>query len=389
MPNTASVPTMFESHAQNCEDVVLWRVLGDVENGTYVDVGAADPDDDSVTKAFYERGWSGLNVEPADDYAERLRQARPRDVVSQVCAGAKEGSVTFHHVLGTGLSSVVESSIDSLASTEYEVVDVEVKVQRLDRILHDAGFEGRDIHFLKIDVEGFEESVLRGIDLAMWRPWVIVAEATAPNSTKQVHQSWEPLLLKSDYTFCLFDGLNRFYVAKEHAELAPALSYPASFFDQPFSTPSHAKLLRVHDNVVEGAERLRLLYETALQSYDTINDELGRSLESYQRLETVHQGTLDDYQRLEREYKNAIEGYDRLHRQYDIAIEDNSRLHRDVGDLTAERDTLRAGVASMSAEYDGLRAARDKARHELELTRQTLSWRATRPIRLVRRLLSR
>ena len=42
----------FVSHAQNFEDVMLWRALGDVKQGFYVDVGAADPVDMSVTKAF-------------------------------------------------------------------------------------------------------------------------------------------------------------------------------------------------------------------------------------------------------------------------------------------------------------------------------------------------
>ena len=34
----------FVSYAQNGEDVVLWRALSHVENGFYVDVGAADPE---------------------------------------------------------------------------------------------------------------------------------------------------------------------------------------------------------------------------------------------------------------------------------------------------------------------------------------------------------
>jgi hypothetical protein len=32
---------------------MLWRVLYDVKEGFYIDVGAAGPDDDSVTRAFY------------------------------------------------------------------------------------------------------------------------------------------------------------------------------------------------------------------------------------------------------------------------------------------------------------------------------------------------
>ncbi len=34
---------MFISHAQNFEDVILWRALKHVQNGFYIDVGAQDP----------------------------------------------------------------------------------------------------------------------------------------------------------------------------------------------------------------------------------------------------------------------------------------------------------------------------------------------------------
>lgn len=56
----------FISYAQNYEDVMLHRALKGVEKGFYIDVGANDPVQYSVTKAFYERGWRGINIEPID-----------------------------------------------------------------------------------------------------------------------------------------------------------------------------------------------------------------------------------------------------------------------------------------------------------------------------------
>jgi hypothetical protein len=52
------------SYAQNREDILLWRALRDLSGGFYIDVGAEDPTQNSVTRAFYERGWHGINVEP-------------------------------------------------------------------------------------------------------------------------------------------------------------------------------------------------------------------------------------------------------------------------------------------------------------------------------------
>src|SRR5439155_647679 len=65
---TGKSMSAFVSYAQNGEDFTLWCALHDVDAGTYIDIGAYDPDIDSVTRAFYDRGWSGINIEPVDAY---------------------------------------------------------------------------------------------------------------------------------------------------------------------------------------------------------------------------------------------------------------------------------------------------------------------------------
>ncbi|RDH40967.1 MAG: hypothetical protein CFE62_000985 [Candidatus Aquirickettsiella gammari] len=66
-------------YAQNLEEVVLWRALQHVKKGFYIDVGAYSPDEDSVTKLFYDKGWSGANIEPNPEYHAELVRKRPRD----------------------------------------------------------------------------------------------------------------------------------------------------------------------------------------------------------------------------------------------------------------------------------------------------------------------
>lgn len=378
---------MFESYAQNSEDVVLWRALKSVDEGTYVDVGAADPDDDSVTKAFYERGWSGLNVEPAPDHAARLGSERPRDRLAQACAGATTGSIVLQHVAGTGLSSVVEGAVKLRDDEGFRIEEIEVPLRRLDDLLDEAGFmPSDDIHFLKIDVEGFEESVIRGIDLATWRPWVIVAESTRPRSTDQAHHEWEALLIDQGYELCLFDGLNRFYVAAEHAELRDLLSFPAGVFDQPYVTAAHAKLLAEYDNVIAGHEKLQQTYDSALESYDQLLAEFDRSMTAHGELEVVHQQTVDAYKRLEVTYHDTVDSYQRLESTYQENVDAYHRLDDIRNELETEVATLRDGISRMGAQFDHIRAEREAARCELEMTRQTVSWRITRPLRSVRRL---
>ena len=437
---------MFVSYSQNSEDLVLWRALRHIENGTYVDVGAADPTEFSVTRAFYDRGWSGFNIEPAPHYVQLLREERPRDVTVEMCAGAQPGTVTLHLVPDTGLSTMVDDHLAVIADQHFDVVDLEVEMRRLDVILVDNGYDGRDIHFLKVDVEGAEEQVLLGIDFTVWRPWVVVVEATEPLSTAPSHVAWEHLLLEAGYEFCLFDGLNRFYVATEHEELRPALSYPAGVFDRPYvSAAGDTDLATVLDGVeaqraalagsyeelqgeyaqlLAGHRHLQDEYQRVLDGHRTVQDELDRTLsaygqlqaahdvavagyasvetrlaevlESYDRLSKEHDRTIDGLRGIEAELANANDGYRRLHAEYDHVLDVHGQLEVVVAERSAERDAAIAAseVAATAAhdahmrvvaERDQAVAERDQAVADLAALRGTVSWRLTRPLRAVRR----
>src|SRR5687768_1593027 len=91
------------SYAQNFEDVLLWRALGDVKDGRYIDIGAHDPVVDSVSQAFYEAGWRGMHVEPLPHYAAKLREARPEELVIEAAVTEAAGPIPFYEL--SGLSS--------------------------------------------------------------------------------------------------------------------------------------------------------------------------------------------------------------------------------------------------------------------------------------------
>jgi hypothetical protein len=112
------------------------------------------------------------------------------------------------------------------------VREATVTTRRLDSILDEAGWAGKDIHFMSVDTEGSELQVLESLDLTVWRPWVLVIEATEPNATEPTRHLWEHIVTAAGYQFCLFDGLSCFYVLDERAQqLGPALGYPACILD--------------------------------------------------------------------------------------------------------------------------------------------------------------
>ena len=219
----------FISYAQNFEDVMLWRALRHIEKGFYVDVGAMDPIIDSTTQAFYERGWRGVNIEPARSYYEKLSRSRPLDINLPLAVSDAEGMMKFYEVPETGLSTLDLDTARMHHESGLTVIEKQVSVVTLNQILAER-VKG-PIHFMKIDVEGAEKNVLQGLDLSRWRPWIMVMESTKPNSSEVNYEAWEDLILTAGYDMVYFDGLNRFYVAHEHSVLAEKLRLPPNFFD--------------------------------------------------------------------------------------------------------------------------------------------------------------
>jgi FkbM family methyltransferase len=318
------------SYAQNGEDVVLWRALGHVEGGVYVDVGAYDPVVDSVTKLFYDRGWRGLDVEPVAELAEALRAARPRDVMAEVAVtGDDHGSVTLHEVPGTGLSTLSAGIADEAAARGLATRDVTVRTRTLGSLVGEH-LRDQDVHFCKIDAEGAEAEVIASVDLEAWRPWVLVIESTHPNTAESTHMKWQDGVLAAGYRPCLFDGLSRFYVSEERAaELEEKLSYPACPLDR-----------YVHVSSVE----LRNQLDELRRTHHAAHEQLAAH---QQRLEALEHEAEDLRHTLVRWRRAAVESW-------------GGSVARDRGPAATE------------------------LQEELDAMRESLSWRVTRPLRTLR-----
>lgn len=233
------------SYAQNFEDVILNRVFHNVRDGRYIDVGAYDPAIDSVTKHFYDRGWSGVNVEPVERFHLKFEEQRPRDWNLNVVLGQARGAVEFVEWGDSGLSTC-RDTLDAATMSGLGLVKTTHTVRMITLADVTSQLDGKDVQFLKIDVEGAERDVLLGGEWRAFRPRVILLEAIKPklpgcdlHSYEPTWHEWEGILFEHGYEFGLFDGLNRYYYRREEPELRVPLSYPANVTDGFTLVPGH------------------------------------------------------------------------------------------------------------------------------------------------------
>lgn len=383
----------FVSYAQNHEDVLLWRVLKEVKEGFYIDVGAWNPDTHSVTKAFYDRGWSGINIEPQPAAFRALTAARPRDQNLQVAIGARNDDVLMYSIPDTGLSTLSAAIAKEHHEHGYIAEEIWVTQRTLRSVCEE--FVKGPIHFLKIDVEGAEHDVLEGADFKKFRPWIVVVESMPPLKTSDTRFLFSDILKKAKYQFALFDGLNSYFVAGEKIEMLDTLSVPVNVLDdyESFhavrettigaagrSDETNSIVYKTLQDIFVEIERLR----DALGKHDEVITNqshalIGVSQASEKQFHTLAamEGTVAQVQSRFEDLSNAVTG----------AHADFRKIHDHLFDhISVVYHKLDERIQIEQKARDLHEAHTEELEDEIVALKASTTWRLTAPLRAVRLL---
>ena len=128
------------SYAQAGEDLIIDFVVKamQIEDITYLDIGAHHPTQFSNTYLFYKRGHKGVLVEPDPDLSAVIRQVRPRDKCIEAGVGLHSTNASKFFVMSTRTLNTFSES----EAKRYESMGT----QRIEKdSAHPNGDIGRDL----------------------------------------------------------------------------------------------------------------------------------------------------------------------------------------------------------------------------------------------------
>jgi FkbM family methyltransferase len=160
---------------------------------TFVQIGSNDgTTGDPLRELAESNGWAGVLVEPVPYVFERLRAQRAGDdrlALENAAIADRDGSAPLYHLRERGDDEDLPEWYDQLGSfslptiLKHEelipnirelLVTTDVRTLTFDSLCAQHGLTTLDV--LHIDVEGYDWEVLRQVDLARYRPDIVLYE---------------------------------------------------------------------------------------------------------------------------------------------------------------------------------------------------------------------
>ncbi len=166
-------------YSQTGEDILIYHLLNEAKEGFYIDVGCHDPIRISNTFSLYLLGWNGINIDADKNVMQKVRKIRKLDI--NICTAVSDSikEVTYYRSAETPNVNTISAETHETwkAKWNFNIKDQEtITTTTLTNILTEHLAIGKKIDLLTVDVEGHEWEVIKGLDLNLYRPTLIVLE---------------------------------------------------------------------------------------------------------------------------------------------------------------------------------------------------------------------
>lgn len=229
------------SFSSDGEDFVIEKFLKNIDSGLYVDLGSNHPVKHSNTFNLYLRGWRGVCLDPIPNYSKKYSLYRPGDRFINAGVNVSENeninqlkfyfyqqfpdNSTFDYERVKHLEEVMNRKPSSIL--DVPVVTVKQIIDELSAMVTDT----TDIHFINVDIEGFEKKIINDIFALNIYPWLICVEELNTFACELVNGDIYSLMNENNYSFVAKTFLSSFYLRNDVIKKLPS-EFVQEFFDE-------------------------------------------------------------------------------------------------------------------------------------------------------------
>ena len=205
------------SYSLNAVDLIIDYIFKDKYIGTYVDVGAQHPISNNNTYLLFKRGWSGINIDLDRKNIDLFNLSRPNDINLNYAISDKEGETDFYFYHESSPINTLNKKVKEYQKAKISEIK-KINTFTLNNVFKKINFD-KDIDYLNIDVEGYEDKVLSGFDINKYKPSVVSVEYLDLKMKKLEfkNNNLDNLLNSNIYKY--FNDNNYYFVNWLHSDL--------------------------------------------------------------------------------------------------------------------------------------------------------------------------
>ena len=162
------------SYSFNAVDLIIDYMFKDKDIGTYVDVGAQHPISNNNTYLLFKRGWNGINIDLDRKNIDLFNISRPNDINLNYAISDKEGETDFYFYHESSPINTLNKKVKEYQKAKISEIK-KINTFTLNNVFKKINFD-KNIDYLNIDVEGYEDKVLSGFDINKYKPSVVSVE---------------------------------------------------------------------------------------------------------------------------------------------------------------------------------------------------------------------
>ena len=205
------------SYSLNAVDLIIDYIFKDKYIGTYVDVGAQHPISNNNTYLLFKRGWSGINIDLDRKNIDLFNLSRPNDINLNYAISDKEGETDFYFYHESSPINTLNKKVKEYQKAKISEIK-KINTFTLNNVFKKINFD-KNIDYLNIDVEGYEDKVLSGFDINKYKPSVVSVEYLDLKMKKLEfkNNNLDNLLNSNIYKY--FNDNNYYFVNWLHSDL--------------------------------------------------------------------------------------------------------------------------------------------------------------------------